>query len=174
MSSQNCRVNYIKNLDFNSFHPKRAGAIIYTLYKNKIQFVLGKDTDSGDATDFAGGIAIKTENGLAGGLRELTEESLGIFGKITAEEIKNCIAVYDADNLIMFIPIHIDITKKYQEFAYRVKLLKDPEVSDLYIINKRQFISLIKGGSINGTVMYDRVRKLLFGTRNKGNFMRYL
>jgi len=147
---------------------------VYTTLRKKLTFIAGIDYESGDITDFAGGVSVKTENGLIGGLRELTEESLGIFGKINPEEIKNCIAVYDEDNLIIFIPIRIDVSKKYQEFNYRVGLIKQPEVRSLSILTKRQFISLINGGDVGGMVMYDKVRNLLSGSRNGHNFMRYL
>ena len=166
--------NYVKDIDFSKYKPKRAGVIIYTVYKNKMYFILGKDHKSGNITDFGGGISAKCETGITGGLRELSEESLGIFGKITIEEIKNCLAVYDENNLIIFIPIHVDIFNKYNEFSYRVAQIKNPEVSDLTILDKKQFLALINGKSIHGTIMYEKVRNLLSGTRMVNNFIRYL
>src|SRR5580765_1728257 len=102
-----CKVNYIKNIDFNTFRPKRSGAIPYTVYKKKIYFITGQDGESGNITDLAGGVSYKIENGLSGGLRELSEESVGIFGEIKVDEIKNCVGVYDNNNLIIFIPVHM-------------------------------------------------------------------
>src|SRR5437762_557673 len=87
-----CKINYIKDIDINKLKSSRSGVIVYTVYKNKTYFILGIDTKSGDITDFAGGVSLKKENVLEGGLRELAEESLGIFGEISVEEIKNYLA----------------------------------------------------------------------------------
>jgi len=116
MSLENsCRVDYIKNIDFMTFRPKRSGVIVYTKYKKSTHFISGIDNESGDVTNFAGGVSYKNknENGLIGGLREFSEESLGIFGYISVDEIKNCLAVYDQNDLIIFIPLNINIALKY-------------------------------------------------------------
>ena len=171
---ENCEVNRVKDLDLNKFKPTRAGVIVYTVYKRKVYFIGGIDTKSGEFTDFGGGVSYKTDqNALTGGLRELSEESLGIFGTISLDEIQECVAVYDENNLITFIPFNINIKSKYYEFMDRLKFCKHPEVRDLTILDKKQFISLINGNNVGGTMMYTKVRDLLANGR-KNNFMRYL
>src|SRR5579863_2519100 len=151
------KIDYIQNINFSDFHPMRSGAIVYTFIKGKIYFIFGVDANSKNITDFAGGVAIKTEDSITGGLREFCEESLGIFGLITTEEIKKCLAIYDSNNLIMLVPLKLDLEKKYQEFLKRVNRLKNPEVIDLYICDKRQLINLVASkGSEH--IMYDRIR----------------
>lgn len=171
---EECKVDRVKNLNFNLLKPNRAGAIVYTIHKGRVYFIGGIDTKSGEFTDFAGGISYKTDsNALSGGLREFMEESLGIFGDISVEEIGECITVYDQSNLIIFLPLKMNINAIYTEFINRLRYFPQPEVKDLIFLNKRQFISLIDGDEVNGTIMYDKVRNLLSeGRRN--NFMRYL
>ena len=168
-----CKVDYINNLNLNTLKQCRAGVIVYTIYKSKMYFILGIDTESGNITDFGGGISMKRENALTGGLREFSEETLGVFGNVDVEEIKNCVAVYDSKNIIIFLPFDVNIQSKYTEFLKRVKQVKNPEVKDLSILNKRQFLSLIEGKDIDGTTMYDKIRKLLYSGKEK-NLMRYL
>lgn len=171
---ENCQVNRVKNLDLNNFKPARAGVIIYTMYKGKVYFIGGIDTKTGEFTDFGGGVSYKTDqNALTGGLRELTEESLGIFGAIGLDEIQECVVVYDDANMIIFIPLNIDINSKYLEFLNRLKYFKHPEVKDLNFLDKKQFLALINGDIVDGTIMYVRIRNLL-ANGYKNNFMRYL
>ena len=161
-------VDHVKNIDFNKVKPSRSGIIVYTRYQGKTYFILGIDTVSGDITDFGGGVSVKTENAITGGLREFSEESLGIFGEITIEELKRCVCVYDESNIIIFVPIKIDISRKYYEFINRLKLIKYPEVKDLSILDTKEFISLINGNDIDGNIMYDKIRKLLFSGKGSG------
>ena len=168
-----CKINYIKDIDVKNIKPSRSGAIVYTLYKNKIYFILGIDTKSGDITDFGGGVSLKREDVITGGLRELSEESLGIFGNISKDEVKNCLAVYDENNIIIFIRIDIDITSKYHEFKSRLKCVNNPEVKDIKFYDKKNFIDLFEGNSV-GNIMYDRIRNLLSTAKNKYEFLRYL
>ena len=169
----NCSVEYVKTLNLNTFKPLRSGVIVYTIYKGKTYFILGIDTASGNITDFGGGISFKRENALTGGLREFSEETLGVFGNIDVEEIKNCIAVYNEKEIIIFVPFEINIKSKYLEFINRVKQVENPEVIDLSVLSKKQFISLIDGKDVNGVTMYDKIRNLLSLGKNK-NFIRYL
>ena len=169
----NCKVEYVRKLNLNTFRPLRAGVIVYTIYKGKTYFILGIDTASGNITDFGGGISFKRENAITGGLREFSEETLGIFGSIDVDEIKNCVSVHNDKEVIIFVPFKINIESKYLEFMSRVKQVENPEVMDLFILNKKQFISLIDGRDINGITMYDKIRNLLSLGKNK-NFIRYL
>jgi len=174
MSVSNCKINYIKDIDINKLKTNRSGVIVYTVYKNKTYFILGIDTKSGDITDFGGGVSFKKENVLDGGLRELAEESLGIFGKISADEIKNYLAVYDENNLIIFLRLNIDLVAKYHEFRERIKSVNNPEVKDLKFLDKQSFITLCNGGKISNTIMYDRIRNLLSVAKDQHKLFKYL
>jgi len=167
-------LTYAKNININNIRPSRAGVIAYTVYKKKTYFILGIDTKSGDITDFGGGISLKREDALQGGLREFSEETLGIFGKITVDEIKNSLVIYDDKNLIIFIHLSFDICEKYFEFQKRVKQCEKPEVIDLKFLDKKAFLSLINGNNVDGSVLYDRIRTVLSNTKSKVNFFNLL
>jgi len=168
-----CKVSYIKDIDLKNIKPSRSGVIIYTVQSNKTYFILGLDTKSGDITDFGGGVSLKKETVLSGGLRELEEESLGIFGQISVDEINNCLAIYDNENIIMFIRLNIDINGKYQEFLTRIKGMNNPEVKDLRFYDKKSFINLVEGNMV-GNIMYDRIRNLLSAAKKEYEFLKYL
>lgn len=172
-----CNIDYIKNIKLSKVKPNRSGVIIYTIYKGKLYFILGVDSKSGDITDFGGGVAFKSrgENGITGGLRELKEESLGIFGTINSNEIGKCLALYDKNTIIIFVPLKIDLQSKYMEFLYRVKAYPNPEVTDLRFFNKKQFISLITDNTDNASLqMYHRIKSLLMDGHMRHNFMKLL
>ena len=52
-------VEYVKNIDWTQQRQRRSGAIVYTTYADSILFLLGIDTESGDVTDFGGGVKVK-------------------------------------------------------------------------------------------------------------------
>src|SRR5258708_15542441 len=95
----------VKNINLNVVKPQRGGFILYTKKWNEIYFGLGIDTITGEITDWAGGISYKEgydKNVIDGAIREFTEETLGIFGTITYEDVEECLAIYNSSNLIIF------------------------------------------------------------------------
>jgi len=143
--------------------PIRSGAIIYTHVKGKTYFCLGVDSAYGDLTDFAGGVK-KEETVIEGGLRELEEETQGIFGKITTNEVKNCLAFFTTNMLIMFIRREVDIEETKNFFELKInkcgsfKTNGEFEVSDIIWLESDEFIQGILG---KGRRIYSRVRKIL-------------
>lgn len=157
-----------KNVKIKNETPIRSGAIIYTHHQGKTYFCLGVDTNYGDLTDFAGGVKkdeMLMENGvIIGGLRELEEESLGIFGHLKYEDVANQLSFYSSNMLIMFIKLDVNmvnIKKAFSENAEKVGEFvpnKDLEVSDIQWIEKSEFLDSISG---RGKRLYSRVRKIL-------------
>ena len=135
----------------------RAGAIIYTKHNNKTFFCLGIDTQSGNLTDFGGGVK-KNETIVEGGLRELKEESQGIFGDIDPSEIKNTVTFHCYNMAIMFIPREVDKDKIEQQFKENVRNNPNPEVCDIVWLSTEEFLESIHG---RGKKLYIRVRRLL-------------
>lgn len=158
----NININYIKNVDITDksiFNQTRSGVIIYTIYNNTLQFILGIDTKSGNITDFGGGSKVN-ENVIETGLRELTEESLGVFGNITRDEIKDHIIVYNSNMAILFI--HLNIEKNvFTEFEKRKNLMPYTEVNMMIRLTEDQLCNIINGKKIGGRVMYSKVRNFL-------------
>lgn len=143
--------------------PIRSGAIIYTHFKGKTYFCLGVDSSYGDLTDFAGGVK-KDENIIEGGLRELEEESQGIFGKISVKEVENCMGFYTTNMLIMFIRREIDMDKSKETFLNQInkcslfQINNGVEVSGVVWLESKEFIESILG---KGRRLYSRVRRIL-------------
>jgi hypothetical protein len=183
---EDIKVCNIKNLpqsmnnQTEKFRIERSGVIVYTIYNNKFYFGLGVAHDSGDITDFGGGIKKKDYSLIDGTLRELTEESLGVFGKFTHEEIQNCVCIYNKNTMILFIPVQIDKNKITNIFRERVKNVNNPEVDSIFWVTKEIFINLIYNKKVydrNGRCersMYNRIRSLFSNALNKSNFITYL
>jgi hypothetical protein len=142
----------------------RSGVIIYTHYKGKTYFCLGVDSTYGDLTDFSGGKKL-TETIAEGGLRELEEESLGVFGKISPEEIMECLTFYTFNMVIIFVHRNVDMDKIKKNFKSRlgekIKNQDKVEVSDICWLEKKEFIDSING---KGKRLYSRVKRILSKT----------
>jgi hypothetical protein len=143
----------------------RAGAIIYTKDGDKTFFCLGVDTQSGDLTDFGGGVK-KGETVVEGGLRELKEESLGVFGDIDTSEVKDTVTFHCSNMAIMFIPLKIDRLEISEKFRERVKTRQTPEVCDILWLSTEELMESIHG---RGKKLYIRVRRLLNKVTNTIN-----
>jgi len=141
----------IKNVKMTMETPSRSGVIIYTHFKGKTYFCLGIDSNFGDLTDFGGGMK-KNETFINCGLRELEEESKGVFGEIKEEEIQSNMGVYSKNMMIMFIYRNVDMVKTKKDFK------SNNEVSNIEWIETKDFIDIISG---KGKRMYSRVRRVL-------------
>ena len=141
----------IKNVKMTMETPSRSGVIIYTHFKGKTYFCLGIDSNFGDLTDFGGGMK-KNETFINCGLRELEEESKGVFGEIKEEEIQSNMGVYSKNMMIMFIYRNVDMVKTKKDFK------PNNEVSNIEWIETKDFIDIISG---KGKRMYSRVRRVL-------------
>jgi len=146
----------VKNIKMEMENPIRCGVIIYTHYKGKTYFCLGVDSAYGDLTDFGGGVR-KSETIVEGGLRELKEESRGVFGEILSEELDNCMAFYTNNMMIVFIKRNVNIDECREKF--KKEALVDEEVSDICWLEKGDFLNSISG---KGRRIYSRVKKILF------------
>jgi hypothetical protein len=145
----------------------RSGAIIYTHWKGQTYFCLGVDSDYGDLTDFAGGVK-KTDvdaNGntsvIIGGLRELREESLGVFGDLTPEDVADDIVFWSNNMAIIFIELAVNPFEIQKEFMKRFSNHADKknlEVSELRWLTLEDFRDSILS---RGERLYSRVRKIL-------------
>lgn len=151
------KISLTKRLDVNKDFHVRAGAIIYTKDRDKTYFCLGVDTQSGDLTDFGGGVK-RYETVIEGGLRELKEESEGIFGNLTVQDVNETLCFHTDNMAISFIPVEGDMNKYVKEFRKKVKNNPNPEVCDIVWLSKDELLESIHG---RGRKMYIRVRRLL-------------
>jgi hypothetical protein len=161
----------VNDIDLSVVKPQRAGVILYTVHNNSVYFGLGVDCLSHDLTDFGGNVHKNKENVIEGALREFEEETLGIFKKITINDIKQYPVVYDSKNLIIFIHVSVDPNKVSEVFNNKFKnVLKTsilmPEVCGITWLSWKDFYYSIN----NKGVLFFRVQKFL----SKSNDFSYL
>jgi hypothetical protein len=123
-------------------------------------FGFGVDFQYGTFTDFGGGIKYKYDkDAVSAALRELKEESLGLFD-FNKQMIQNCCCIYNKDILIIFIPILIkpEICNNY--FSTLVKKETKPEVSKLEWISEKDLIEKVQ----RPYIIYEPVRSLVSKT----------
>ena len=111
---------------------------------------MGIDFTYGTLTDFGGGIK-KNENFLLASLRELYEESLGIFDFLYKEDLEkikeNAIAVYDEKMCIFFIDVKVkSIDSIVKEFDNRFHCVNKSENSGICWSPENIFFNVIKTG----------------------------
>ena len=135
----------------------RSGAIIYTKMNNQTYFCLGIDTESENLTDFGGGVK-KGETVVEGGLRELEEESQGVFGIIKPKDVERTLTFHCYNMAIMFIELDVDIRDIEAKFKERIEATPSLEVSGIVWLDTHTFLESIHG---RGQKMYIRVRHLL-------------
>lgn len=167
IDSVKIRNNQKKDIDVNTVNtdelcmlrdnPIRAGAIIYTKKNGITYFCLGVDTESGNLTDFGGGVK-KDESVIDGSLRELAEESLGVFGVIELENLKKSLTFHTYNMAIVFIPLDISPREISQNFNEKISEKENPEVCDIVWLSTEEFLESVHG---RGMKLYIRVRKLL-------------
>jgi len=153
---------------------ERAGAIVYIKHKDKIYFGVGIDNKSGDVTDFGGGVGRSDGYVKNGALRELREESLGVFGHIDPSELDKFLCVYTELILIIFIKLDVDPKNISDMFQQRVMKIQNPEVREIKWYTDKEFTKLIYGKSVDNKTMYDRIKPILREAHIKRKFYRYL
>lgn len=137
---------------------KRAGIIPYRQSHPGIRLLLGVDTPTGEDTDLGGGVKTSDCGSIHAGIREFSEESFGIFGKIRPNELNNCLAVFNEELLIIFLPLKYDFEQSRQLFNSRRLEKEYSEIADLREYSEVEFIDRI----INPGKMYERIRLLLY------------
>ena len=130
-----------------SIRTQRSGVIPYTIKDGIIYYLLAKHTIYKEYGDFGGGVK-KFESSLAGSLRELSEESRGIFGNINPNSVVNNIAILKDDKefnmSILFMPVSHKWLKECDRF-YTSKYCD--EISDILWIDSKGFEQMINNTS---------------------------
>lgn len=124
----------------------RAGVIPFTKLDNKVYFLLAVDFKTGDLSDFGGGCK-KNETLISAAVRELNEESYGIFTNVSEQVLYNSFAIVNHKRNIAVFFMYIDsewITKAKDE--YLIAILKNSdkfETKDIKWIPEEEFKNLI-------------------------------
>lgn len=149
----------------------RASVIPFTYKENKLYFLLGQDRESGDITDLGGGVK-QHETSLAGALRELGEESDGIFGELSPNDTKvsQAIALLDNHRATLFIPLSEEWFEKAPKLFESQKILAKKkshnEMKCLIWVDEESFVSITKGGFIGERQLWRKLRRFYYDGYN--------
>lgn len=131
--------------------PPRAGVILFSTThdggRETLWFGLGTDSQSHDLTDFGGGVSYTRmrETAVQGALRELKEETLGIFGTLEPSDVAECPALLDAAMLLIFVrvPVHPQAAAAAFQDSYARERREQPEVCSLQWVTLAELRDLI-------------------------------
>lgn len=134
----------VSEIDLINVKPQRAGIILYTKINNIIYFGVGVDNNTKEYTDFGGGIQYQKDgNVIAGAIREFTEETLQIFGQLEYHDVKDCLALYNLNNLVIFKYVTQNINLIRENFLHEYRYYVDkgikPEVCDIAWLTQNEF-----------------------------------
>lgn len=142
---------------------RRAGIIPFTKNdKGRIVFGLGLDSRTHELTDFGGSLH-HGEKTVEGALRELEEESLGLFSNLKVEDIMDCVVIYNHRNFIIFLHFDSDesLSRISQLFLERHEVQEyDPEICSIVWMDWKNLVKIIMRNE-RPTFMFERVRKFL-------------
>lgn len=162
-----CNVKLVKDLDLIKTRGiTRGGVVLYTRWNEELYLIFAKDSFTHDITDFGGIKSKRLDNSIVDtALREFDEETLGIFQKLTPEDVQDSVCVYDHDTLIILIRIDLDpneICKKFNEKAKKFEI-KKLEVCSIFPIKFHDFISCmtVPAANAKSNVFYHRTESLL-------------
>jgi hypothetical protein len=138
---------------------QRASVVPYTIINNELYFLFGIHSETGDITDFGGGVK-KNENSLSSSSREWKEETKGIFGD--AYNINNLVldgAIYDKTMAVLFVPVnnrwYYTADKIFQNVD--IPLRKDnQEISKMLWVSYSNFKILL---SYSNKRLWERIKK---------------
>nr|QBK90822.1 MAG: NUDIX hydrolase [Pithovirus LCPAC201] len=143
------RFGTVKSINWKINKPHRSGVIVYTVFEGTLLFGLGIDLIYDNITDFGGQVSYTEDrNAVVGGLREYHEETHGIFGKFSPEQVEDCKVALRNDMMVIFIPLEIYPEKASIQFLKEAKLSTEREIKELIWLNKKDLIKLITQGHI--------------------------
>jgi hypothetical protein len=157
---------------------RRAGVIIYTVYRGCAYFGLGLDSASHDPTDFGGSVRDRDryrdgeqESALRAALREFDEESLGIFESVTVDEIQDCPVVYGERDLVVFVHLDVNPHTVCEKFnaKHRSILDRHGDMRTIMTWSEPEMCAIVwltldemKESVSSMGILYERVRRLLY------------
>lgn len=100
---------------------ERCGVIPYYVKNGHLHFYVGVDRKYSELTDF-GGRSNGNEDYIVTAVRELKEEARFTFEVPTYEQIRNCICLYNDNDIIIFIPTQLMPHRAIAIFDTKCKL----------------------------------------------------
>ena len=137
----------------------RAGIIPYTCINGNYFFCLGRDTASGELTDFGGGVR-KNETIFEGANREFHEETRNVFAfDINDRKIASQSIVVQTDYMTIFF---VNVSDRYISLSkqlFHTSKSIDAEINDIFWINEVDFVNLVKYGVTKTHRMWGKVSR---------------
>lgn len=151
----------------------RSGIIPFTFFNDHLRFCLAKDSRTGELGDFGGGVK-RGEVSITGGIRELTEESNGIFCNINFDyTVGHGISLIDKyyKKMAIFL-VYVDppmISQSCKCFT------PSEEISDIVWVTEEELYVLIYGRDCLKGVMWKKISSFLkFACGPKKEFTKQL
>ncbi len=147
---------------------RRAGCLIYRVYDDNIYFLVAIDNASKQITDPGGTYnRYVDKDKVDTALRELTEETLGVIGPISKEDIQNCWCIIVNRMMIILIHMAVKVDKLIAEYKKEAIMCSPNELENMTIafISFRELVKLINDDHIYK--MYTVVRDFFL---NAGDF----
>jgi len=168
LRGKNGKIQFVKGSDIvwsRRKHIQRAGVILYFTENSKVYFIMGLDRKFKEWTDFGGSVNEKEkEQGQHTALRELKEETLGVFdGYIDKERIKDpkTVAVIEKAMVILFIELPIGMSEFLEKKAlYDKRVLEKKGIVEniaIDVFTQEEFMATIKGEKKDEKAMYELV-----------------
>lgn len=142
----------------------RAGVIPYVYVNGSLHFLFGRDTVSGDLTDFGGGVK-KGESILDAAIREFKEETNKSFGShiYSHNNFYNCVVLQDAQMTIFFLrldPKWLDEANK--KFYSQKKKYKYMEVNKFVWIHENRLKRMLYyNNSTDNVIIWSKVKNFI-------------
>lgn len=125
---------------------RRSAILPYSIDKEgELRFLFGIDRESGDITDIGGGIK-KYETYLSAATREFSEETNGVFGKLSVHDLSMCYALHDEEKQMVSILTHLNVQNHLPIEVY------NKEIKGLIWLSCNEFLEL-------ESQVYSRVRR---------------
>ncbi len=153
------RVKLVQNLKVAEVKSWRVGVTPFIVVGGQAYFAYAIDRTYKQICNFAGGLKDTDADVIAGSLREFAEESQGVFGSLTVDQIATSIALYDDEEFCIFVRVNVDADRVRRNFHYLERRVGNEEVCDIIWLTTSELQEQIALGE--RSVMYDKVRLLL-------------
>jgi len=150
---KNFRISLLKDNPYGSAILDRAGIILYTYtqksYSNPnrkvwvYNFIMAKDAQSGELSDFGGGKKNNDNNSTMTAIRELNEETLGVLvncENLGEKDLQNCLSMSSDQMLLVFVPVEGHFNDFRKNFLRKSHMTENVEVIDIVTVPQHLFL----------------------------------
>lgn len=158
----------IQSVDFDTIQPERAGGILLIKNEQGAHYFMGRDRKFQEFTDFGGGISYKRDrNPLNAALREIYEESLGVFNikpDLSNINVQESLVAYNSRIVVFLFVMEGDSSQYISDFEERVARFDNSEVDQIVMFDPFEIRMLVRGTLVhqNRVVrIYGRIRNIV-------------